>query len=246
MARIAVRSKGIDLDDPTLVEGFPGVGLVGKIAVDHLVGEFDMIHYADLYCEGLPSVATYGTDDPELRTAVRLYVDEERDLVALQSDVPVAPGAAESVADCLAGWLDEHAVTPVYLSGLPAEKEEAPPALYGVAAGDGGAMLADAGIDGPPEAGLISGPTGALLLDAVESGRTAVGLVVESDPRFPDPEASNVLLSRGIEPLTGISVPTEDLVDRAEEIRQAREELARRMQSEGEESTRAQPLRMYQ
>jgi len=246
MARIAVRSEGIDLDEPTLIEGFPGVGLVGKIAADHLVDEFDMAHYADLHCDGLPSVATYGTEGPGIRTGVRLYADEGHDLVVLQSDVPVAPGAAESVAGCLAGWLDDSDITPVYLSGLPSEKGEEPPKVHGVAAGDGAAILDEAGIEGPTEAGMVSGPTGALLLDALESGRTAVGLVVETDPRFPDPEAANVLLSRGIEPLTGVSVPTEDLVDRAEEIRKAREQLAKRMQEEDEESTRAQPLRMYQ
>ncbi|MFB6302612.1 MAG: proteasome assembly chaperone family protein [Haloferacaceae archaeon] len=246
MARIAVQSKGIELDEPTLIEGFPGVGLVGKIAADHLVDEFDMTHYADLYCDGLPSVATYGSEEPDLRTAVRLYADEERSLVVLQSDVPVAPDAAETVAGCLAGWLDENAITPVYLSGLPTEKDEAPPEMYGVATGDGGSMLSEAGIGGPAEAGMVSGPTGALLLDALETGRTAVGLVVETDPRFPDPEAANVLLSRGVEPLTGVSVPTDDLVDRAEEIRKAREELAKRMQEGDEESTQAQPLRMYQ
>lgn len=206
-----------------------------------------MIHYADVHCQELPPVAAYGDDDPGLRTAVRIYADEDRDLVVLQSDVPVAPGAAESVADCLAGWLDDHAVTPVYLSGLPTEKEEeAPPALYGVAAGDGATLLDEAGVPGPSEAGLVSGPTGALLLDAVESGRTAVGLIVESDPRFPDPEAANVLLGRGIEALTGLSVPTDDLIERAEEIRKAREKLAERMHGEDEQSTRAQPLRMYQ
>jgi len=246
MARIAVRSEGIELDEPTLIEGFPGVGLVGKIAADHLVEEFDMVHHADVYCDGLPSVATYGSGGTDLQTAVRLYADGERGLVVLQSDVPVAPEAAETVASCLAGWLDENAVTPIYLSGLPAEKDGEPPEMYGVSSGDGGEMLAEAGIDGPSEPGMISGPTGALLLDALESGRTAVGLVVETDPRFPDPEAANALIDRGIEPLTGVSVPTEDLIDRAEEIRKAREQLAKRMQTEDEDSTRAQPLRMYQ
>lgn len=248
MARISVRTKGIGLDEPTLVEGFPGVGLVGKIAADHLVDAFEMDHYADIHCDSLPPVAAYGSDDPELRTAVRLYADGDDDLAVLQSDVPVAPSAAKSVAACLADWLDEHAVTPVYLSGRPAEKGDEPPALYGVSAGDGDALLADAGIEAPGEPGLISGPTGALLHEAVESGRTAVGLVVETDPRFPDPEAANVLLTGGVGPLTGLSIPTDDLVDRAEEIREAREQLAQRMQGpeEAEASTQAQPLRMYQ
>jgi uncharacterized protein len=80
----------------------------------------------------------------------------------------------------------------------------------------------------------------------VETGRTAIGLIVESDPRFPDPEAARVLIKNGIEPLVGIEVPVDDLVDRAEQIREAKERLAKRMQSGGEESTQARPIGMYQ
>jgi uncharacterized protein len=85
-----------------------------------------------------------------------------------------------------------------------------------------------------------------LLHHAIENERTAIGLVVESDPRFPDPEASRVVIKQGIEPLAGVEVPVENLVERAEEIRNAKEQLARRMQQADEESTQAQPLRMYQ
>ena len=35
MATISLVDEGLSLDAPTLIEGFPGVGLVGKIATDH-------------------------------------------------------------------------------------------------------------------------------------------------------------------------------------------------------------------
>lgn len=246
MANITVLDDGIDIDSATLVEGLPGVGLVGKIAADHLVESFDMTRYANVHCEELPPVVTYGNDDPDLRTPVRLYADEERNLLVLQSDVPVSPNAATEFATCISDWFTERDVTPLYLSGLPHEKDDDPPSMYGVAAGDGGRLLADAAIDDPPEHGLVSGPTGALLAHAVQHDTTAVGLVVESDPQFPDPEAARVVLSKGVEPLSGISVPTEDLMGHASEIQQAKEELARRMQDASEKSTQATPLRMYQ
>ncbi|MFC6724613.1 PAC2 family protein, partial [Halobium palmae] len=72
------------------------------------------------------------------------------------------------------------------------------------------------------------------------------GLVVESDPQFPDPEAARVVITDGIGPLTGVDVPTDDLVEHAEEIRDAKERLAARMREADEESTQARPLGMYQ
>ena len=246
MARISVLEDDVSLSEPSLVEGFPGVGLVGKIAADHLVEEFEMTHYGNVYCESLPQVAVYRESDAELHPPVRVYADAERDLLVLQSDVPVGPDAADELGDCLSEWFDDLGVTPIYLSGIPREKDEAVPALYGLGVAGGTDRIAEVGIDPPSETGLVSGPTGVLLSDAVEGGRTAIGLIVESDPRFPDPEAARILIKKGIEPLADLEVPVDDLVDRAEQIRQAKERLAKRMQEANEESTQARPIGMYQ
>ncbi|MFW6320335.1 MAG: proteasome assembly chaperone family protein, partial [Halohasta sp.] len=245
MAQIDILDESITLDRPVLIEGFPGVGLVGKIAVDHIVDHFDMVHYANVFCEGIPPVATYQQATHELVTPVRLYADADRDLLALQSDVPIQPAAAIAFGECVAEWFATENVTPIYLSGLPRQVDDAP-ALYGIGTGDGVDLLAETDIEPPSEMGLISGPTGALLAQAVEHDRPAVGLVVEADPQFPDPIAAQAVIERGIEPLAGIEIATEDLSVRAEEIEAARQQLIQRMQQATEESTRAQPLRMYQ
>lgn len=245
MARINVLAD-TDLSAPTLIEGLPGIGLVGKIAVDHLIEEFGMTHYANVHCDGVPRVVVYQEGDSELTPPIRLYADPEHDLLALQSDVPISPQAAREFAECIAGWYDERSITPLFLSGLPAEKDENPPALTGVASGDTEGLLREAGIDVPNETGLVSGPTGALLAHAVETDRDAMGLIVESDPQFPDPEAARIIITEGIQPLTGVEVPVDDLVDHAEEIREAKQNLAERMQQADEESSQARPLRMYQ
>jgi len=244
MAQIEVVSD-MELESPVLVEGLPGVGLVGKIAADHLVREFDMDHYASCHCEGLPKVAVYQKGDPAVRPPVRIYADEERDLLVLQSDVPVSPERASSFSTCVTGWIAEEDVTPIYLSGL-AEEKDGVPTMYGISTGESDRLLAEHGIDSPSESGLVSGPTGALLADANSADVDSVGLVVQANKQFPDPEAARVVIVNGIEPIAGVDVGTEQLVDQAEEIAQAREKLAKRMQEAEEESSQAQPLGMYQ
>lgn len=245
MAHIAVKDETIELDNPTLVEGLPGAGLVGKIAADRLVGELEMTYYGAVYCDGLPPVAVYRGEDSTLRPPVRLYAAEAADLLVLQSDVPVSPSSAPEFATCLTNWLAEEDVVPIYLSGLGGQKEGAPN-VYGVATGDGEALLDEAGIVPPVDSGFVSGPTGALMYRAEQTGLNGVGLVVECDAQFPDPEAARVLIDAGIAPIAGIDVETESLVEQAENIRNARERLAQRMQEAGDESSEAQPLRMFQ
>ncbi|MFB6178185.1 MAG: proteasome assembly chaperone family protein [Halorientalis sp.] len=245
MAQVQVHADGIDLESPVLVEGLPGVGLVGKIATDHLVEALDMTYYASARCDGLPDVAVYHEADPGVLPPVRIYADQERDLLALQSDVPISPSEAAEFATCLTGWLAAEDVFPIYLSGLPAEKDGTPK-LHGVATGDASSVLDDHDIAPPSQGGLISGPTGALLSEAEQAGLDSVGLVVESNPQFPDPESARALISDAIEPLAGIEVDTQKLVDQAEEIAQARQQLAQQMSQNTEESSQAKPLGMFQ
>jgi uncharacterized protein len=246
MARIQIVDEGIDLDEPTLVEGLPGAGLVGKIAADHLVTEYDMTYYAALYCEGLPSVAVYEGESAALQPPVRLYADSEENLVVLQSDVPVSPAQAGEFVSCVTGWIDENGVFPLYLSGL-AEDKDGVPELYGVSTGTAGAVLEKAEIAPPRDGGLVSGPTGALLHRAVETGIDAVGLIVQTNPQFPDPEAARALLEYGVGPITGIEVDTDRLIEQAGEIQQAREQLAKQLQDlNREDSTQAHSIRGFQ
>ncbi len=232
-----------------LVEGFPGVGLAGKIAADHLVNTLATEEYATVHCDGLPRIGVYEPGDRGVHQPVRIHAPAERgdaEPLVLTSDVPVSPSSAEQFATCVTGWFQEHDVTPLLLSGLPAEKDDDPPSVFGVATGEAETYLNEAGIEAPTERGAVSGPTGALLNRADQVDLDAVVLVVESDPRFPDPEAARRLITAGIQPLTGLEVSVEDLIERAEEIQKSREQLAKRMQEAGDESSKAEPLRMYQ
>ncbi|MEF8872584.1 MAG: PAC2 family protein [Haloarculaceae archaeon] len=237
--------QSMSLDDPVLVEGLPGVGLVGKLAADHLVEQLEMEYYAACHCDGLPDVAIYEEGERGIQPPVRIYADEQRDLLVLQSDVPVSPTAADEFSTCVTGWLASQDALPLYLSGLPEEKDDVP-TLYGIATGGAHTLLADHDIPVPTESGMVSGPTGALLAEASEQGLDSVGLIVQADANFPDPEAARVFLKDGIGPLADIDVATDKLVEQADKVAAARERLAKQMQEAQEESTRAQPLGMYQ
>lgn len=245
MAHIDVHEDGIDLTSPTLIEGLPGAGLVGKITADHIVDELDLTHYASVNCDGLPDVAVYSAESSDLRSPVRLHASEDGELLVLQSDVPVSPKQADEFVDCLSTWFEDHDVTPLYISGLASEKEGVPE-LFGVATGAAGSLLDEAGIVPPDQGGLISGPTGALLSEANERDLDAVGLIAETEAQFPDPESARVVIEHAVEPLTGVDVDTDALVERAEDIREARERLAQQMREAEEESTKAQPIRGFQ
>lgn len=246
MANVQVVNDDVDLESPVLVEGLPGAGLVGKIAADHLVEEFEMTYYAAVHCDGLPNVAVYRGGGSDVRPPVRLYAESERDVLVLQSDVPVSPSKSPEFAACITSWLQEQDAFPLYLSGIAEDKGKSPE-LYGIATGDAESAIADAGIVPPREGGMITGPTGALLHRAGEVGLDAVGLIVQTEANFPDPEAARAILEHGVAPIAGVDVDIDDLVAHAGEIQEAREELSQRLQeADRDQRTEAQPIRGFQ
>jgi uncharacterized protein len=247
MAGIRVRTEDVQLSEPTLLEGLPGVGLVGKIATEHLIDEFDMVHYASVRCEGLPRLGVYQQGDRAVKPPVRIYADEAHDLLALSSDVPISASIATNFARCVTDWLTDEDVLPIYVSGLPTEEKQTPPASYGVATGSTGSLLDEIDVGVPQQDGGISGPTGALLHEAADRGADSVGAIVQSDPRFPDPEAASVIIETVLEPLADVDIDVDALREQAAEIREQRQALAEQLQSaDVDESTQAKPLRMFQ
>lgn len=51
-----------ELDDPVFIEGVPGIGLVGKLAVDHLVEELDSKPVRRVYSEYFPPAISVDED----------------------------------------------------------------------------------------------------------------------------------------------------------------------------------------
>lgn len=89
MVEIRVTDESVDPTGATLVEGMPGVGLVGKIATDHLIEQLEMTEFATVRGEGIPPVTVFDGEDRGVHSPIRLYADPDEELLALRSDVPV-------------------------------------------------------------------------------------------------------------------------------------------------------------
>lgn len=249
MAHVDVKTPDVELDEPTLLDGLPGEGLVGKLIADHLVDAFDMQYYAGVYCEGIPRVAAYRMDDSTVRPPLQIYADDRNDLLTLVSDVPISPSRSPEFTVCITDWLEQHDATPVYLSGLPtgveAGDDHATRELSGLATGDGERLLEKADLAPPRHDGIVTGPTGALLNRACEVGLASVGLLVESSGELPDYDAAVTVVERGIEPIVGVDVDTRPFVDRSIEMSPVAESALRQLEESADGSSRAQPTATF-
>lgn len=248
MVEIRLYDEEVSFAGSTLVEGMPGVGLVGKIATDHIIERVGMTEVGEIRGEGIPPVTVFDEGERGVNSPIRLFHDADSDMLALRADVPIHTMDLPSFDEELTAWLADHDVLPIYLSGIPAEREgDEVPNVTGVGVGEGQDRLDAEAVAPPEEAGMITGPGGALLSAAHAEDLDAVGLMVGTDPRFPDPQGAHALIKGGINPVAGTDVATERLVEEAEQIMEQRKELAQRMQQADQaESSQVSRTGMFQ
>lgn len=223
------RTKAIDADSPTLIEGLPGLGLVAPIAVDQVRNALGLEEVGHLRSEGFPPVASF--QDGLVEEAIRVYGTDEPPLLTLHSSVPVPEEAVSPLADCVLQDLAPEFGQAIFLVGAPAREQAEMGEVSGVATTPGQReRLQDAGIELAGEAGAIGGPTGGLLHACHRSGVPAVALIVRCRPQIPDPGAARSVIEDGLERLVDFDLDTRDLEERDEEIQQQMQQVAEHVQ----------------
>lgn len=81
-----------DLDNPVLIEGLPGIGNVGKIAIDFLIDELEPTKIYSFFSPNFPNSVFVNDDDlvelPKIEVYAKSFEDEEtQDLLILTGDV---------------------------------------------------------------------------------------------------------------------------------------------------------------
>ena len=212
-----------DLDDPVLVEGLPGVGHVGKLAVDHLLDEFDAQLLRRVHADEFPPQVDVEDGVAELVAAeFHALSADGTDIVVLSGDHQAGsnPGHYRLTDRFLdvAASLDVARV--VALGGIPTgELVDSRDVVGAVSNSDLIAEFETAGVefrDDEPAGGIV-GVSGLLLGLAPRRGIEAGCLMGETSGYLVDPKSARALLEV-LEELLGFDVGFETLEERAAEM----------------------------
>jgi hypothetical protein len=193
-------TASIDLDNPILIEGLPGLGLVGKIAVRYLVKQLKAERFASLYSPHFPYFVLVGKKGGVRLLSGAFYYwkskNGKNDLVFFTGDsqAQTIEGQYE-ISDQLLNFAEKHNVkTIITIGGYRVETEEKPKVL---AAATNKPLL-----DRALQAGAILSPTGSpivgtagLVLGMAHFKKVdALCLLGETRGYLPDPDAAKSVL----------------------------------------------------
>jgi len=239
-----------ELKNPILIEGLPGLGMVGRIAVRFLSKQLGAERMAFLYSPHFPYyvVVNKKGDARLLRGEFRFWRDSkggESDLVFLSGDsqAQTIEGQYE-VADAILEFAKVHGIkTIVSLGGFRVETENTPKVM---AAATDQALLdkaVSAGAEVSKAGNPIVGTAGLLLGMAHFKHVEALCLLSETRGYLPDPRSAKSMLGVLVK-LLGVDVDlagldkeiakAEQIVDKMKQIEKRREEQAQKVREQEE------------
>ncbi len=127
----------VKLKNPILIEGLPGIGNVGKIAVDFLIDQLEHKVMYTIYSTSFPHSVFVNDGNIIEMPSVTLYTVrlKERDLILLSGDVqPVDEESSYEFSNLIVDLAHKHGCKEVItLGGIGLGTEPNHPKVYGVA-----------------------------------------------------------------------------------------------------------------
>lgn len=213
---VEIVTEPVKVEGYTLVEGFPGIGLIGTIAVSYLVEKQKTEQIGHLISKKFPPMASIHKGRPMF--PARIYVDHEHKLVLLFSEFVIPSSTVYDIADAIIAWAKKNKIKRIIsLAGMTSRQGVKKSEIYGIASTDNMAKLLEKQKTKIITEGVTTGVSGILMAKCNAQNFPALSLLIETEYGYPNPGASAELLEH-LEKFLGYDIKTADLVEEAKEI----------------------------
>ena len=209
------------MKDPIVIEGLPGIGLVGKIAADHLIAELKAKKVAELYSPHFPHQVIMQKNGVMRMIKNRLYhaKGKKNDLLILVGDVQAVSSEAQyEVTGKMLDYFQKKGVKlMVTLGGYGTGKVHPTPRVFGIVSNkDMVEQYKKYGIRFGESKGSIIGAAGMLIGLGKLRGMRSICLMGETHGGFVDPKSAQSLLDVLCK-VVDVKVDSKKLDERAKE-----------------------------
>ena len=207
-----VLTKKVNLKDNILIEGFPGIGLVGTIAAGYIVEKRNMEPIGYIASDKFPPMTTIHQGRPYF--PARIYKDKKGDFCILFAEFIVPASVVNALSGAILKFAKDNGVKQIVsLSGMTSQKEGTSD-VYGIASNNEMANYLKVKKIKLIQEGVTTGVSGVLLAKCSTENFPAFSLLAESKSGYPDPRASAVLLKK-LDDLIGLKVDVKALLEEA-------------------------------
>jgi uncharacterized protein len=219
-------TERVTLRNPVIIEGFPGIGMVGTICASYLADKLGMKMIAHLSSSHFPPISAIHDYKPV--SPARVYASEKHDLVVLFSEFVIPAEIVYVLSQEIISWAKRKKAKAIYsLAAIAAQEPKE--SIHGIASTPEMAdLLKKHGIELIKE-GATQGVSGVLIAECAAQRVPAANIMVQtSNPH--DPKASARLLEK-LSELIGVPIDTKALVKEGDTVEQRMKEAMEKMKA---------------
>ncbi|KAA0006875.1 MAG: proteasome assembly chaperone family protein [Thermoplasmata archaeon] len=225
-----IEFKEIDLQDGTIIAGFPSIGLVSTIAANYLIDSLGLKQIGALESKYFPTLSVVHSAEP--LSPVRIYggvADRGRKIAIFVSEFRPKPNLIVPIADVIMDWaVKKKCKLLISPEGMVVEGREMEmvkkETAYAIASTDEARnMLVQRGIP-QFKNGIIAGVSGVLLNKGKHKNFNVISILSEAHPNYPDARAAAATIEV-IASLLDLDINVAPLYEEAERIEQHLQKL---------------------
>jgi len=234
-----VIDKEVRLDAPVLIEGLPGLGLVGKLAADHMIKELKAVKFATMYSPHFPPQVLIQDDGTVRMMQNEFYYWQaekktQKDLLFIVGDHQGStPPSHYEITGKILDIAEMYGTKTIYtLGGYATGHLPRTPKVFGAVTGKKHEkMLREAGVSFEKTGGGIVGAAGLLLGMGQLRGIDGVCLMGETHGQIIDARSAKAVLEV-MDKLFDTKIDTSHLEKRAKETEKMIEKVQKAEQQE--------------
>jgi len=195
-----------NLNNPTIFVGFVGAGLVGTIAIDHMINELNMKEVGFLRSKHLPPSTVFMQG--RLRHPFRIYSNDDGSVCAIICEIIISKDGIYNIAMAILEWAEKKGSNEIIVLDGVADSKHDGEAFF-AAEVDLCRIMEEKDIKMIPQ-GFITGISGGILNECLIRKIRGVTLLVKADEMMPDPVAAATIIE-AVNRLYEIGIDTKNL-----------------------------------
>lgn len=213
----------VDLNNATVIAGFPSIGLVSTIVANYLIDAFGLKQIGALNSPYFPTLSVVHTGEP--LSPVRIYagtIKSGEKIAVFVSEFKPKPNLINSLSETIMNWVKKKKcrllISPegMVVEGKSSEDESAVDA-YAIGSTENARKTLQAKDIPQFKNGIIAGVSGVLLNKGKHENFDVISILSEAHPNYPDARAAASAINV-IATVIGVEINVGPLYDEAERI----------------------------
>ncbi len=210
--------NNVNLNGYTFIEGFPGIGLVGPMAISYIIDKLEMKYIGYMRSDHFPPLVSIHKGEPV--PPIRLYTADKEKLITIFAEFPIPIELVDEISTAIYDFLRKSGIANTYsIGGIP-DTGEAVQKPFVVASNS--AITANAVSSGLQaiEEGVATGVSALLLMKAALDKGNDICIMVPVHQNIADPAYAEIAIT-SLNKLMKLNIDITDL-DKEAKIVQAK------------------------